>query len=96
MTDEHLSDGEVRRTFDRMDRRIDDLAKTTVPLDAWNRETLHQDQACKDRNATAMKAIEAIDKGRQSTTRNLLAIVAILATLLAGWWAAWAAAKGIH
>lgn len=103
MTDENLSDGEVRRNFERIDRRLDALANSTVPLDSWNRENGHTgqqirdvEQACKERSKRMTNAIERLEKSRQITIGRLLAILAILATLLVGWWTALGTAKGIH
>lgn len=103
MPDERMSDGEIRRSLERIDRRVDDLAKSAVPLDAWTRENLHLqeqikdgDEDCKERTKQAMTAIEKLEKRSQLTVGRLLMILAILATLLAGWWAAYGAAKGVH
>jgi len=107
VTDEHLSDGEIRRNFERIDRALVDLAKSAVSQDAWNRENSHLrgainegDKDCRERTdavaKTAMTAIDELKKKSQLTVGRLIAILAILATLLTGWWAAFGAAKGIH
>lgn len=103
MPDERMSDGEIRRSLDRIDRRVDELAKSAVPLDAWTRENVHLqeqiregDRDCRDRTDLAMKAVKEIKDRSQLTVGRLLMILTILATLLAGWWAAFGAAKGVH
>lgn len=114
MADERMSDGEIRRSLDRQDRRIDDVVKAMVTVEAWNRENLHMqeriregDEDCKDRtqatNAkvdrvekSAMSAIRELQKRKDLTLSRILIILTILATLLAGYWAAFGQAKGIH
>lgn len=98
-----MSDGEIRRNFDRIDRALVDLAKSTVSQDAWNRENLHLrakvdevDADCQTRTKAAMTAVEKLENRGQITIGRVLAVLAILATLLTGWWAAIGAAKGIH
>lgn len=85
MPEERLTDGEIRRTFKRHEDAIFDLAKNSVSQDAWTRENGHLRQEIRD-----------LKESRRLSAGYIIAIAGVLATLLVGWWAAVAAAKGIH
>jgi hypothetical protein len=104
--DERMSDGEIRRSLERIDRRVDDLAKSTVPLDAWNRENIHLqeqiregDRDCRDRTDLAMKAVKAVrderDKHSEFTWARVIGILGIVTALAIALITTIAASKGI-
>lgn len=103
MPDESMSDGEIRRNFDRLDRTIGDLAKSIVTQDAWTRENGHlraeitkTGDDCKARTQTVANAVSRIERRSQLTVGRIIALLGVVATLAAGWFAAFAAARGVH
>lgn len=108
MTDEHLSDGEVRRTFDRLERRIDDVAKTMVTAEAWQRENLHMqerirlgDEDCRDKSRATDDKIDRVERAATAAIKALqkrkditIGRLLIILTVLATLTAGWWAAMG--
>jgi hypothetical protein len=98
-----MTDAEIRRAFERMDRAL----TNTVSQDAWLRENQHLrdqiaegDKDCRERTDEARRAakdaFDRLENRGQITIGRILTILAILATLLAGWWAVYGNSKGIH
>jgi hypothetical protein len=101
--EERMTDGEIRRAFERLDKAFADLASRAVTQDAWSRENTHLlkeiadvDTDCRERTTAVAKSVSELKAASRLTVGRILAILAILATLLTGWWAAIGAAKGIH
>ena len=109
MTDERMSDREIRDRFDSIDKRLD----RTVPLDSWNLQNSHVaanlaelDRDCRERVEAAEKVndkrFKQVDerfkqsdqRGDKSWTR-VLAIAGIAATLVAALIGVYATTKGI-
>lgn len=98
-----MTDGEISRAIARLDKRVDDLAKSVVTQDAWSRENTHLlkeiadvDNDCRERTTAVAATVTELKAASRLTVGRILAILTILATLLTGWWAAIGAAKGIH
>lgn len=109
MADEPLSDGEIRRSFARLDQAVRDVAANSVPLNAWTLQNEHNrdryeelDRDCRERAAATDKRFKAVDerfkqndqRGDRSWTR-VLAVVGIAATLVAAVIGFYATTKGI-
>lgn len=92
MPEERLSDGEVRRTLQRIETNVFDLAKNAVTQDVWTRENGHMREAIE----AVAESVKELKDSRRLRVGHIIAILGVLATLLVGWWEAVAAAKGIH
>jgi len=109
VTDERMSDREIRDRFDSIDRRLDRM----VPLDSWNLQNTHftanlaeLDRDCRERVETAQKANAARfkqvnerfaqkDQRGDRTWTRVLAVSVIAATLVAAVIGFYATTKGI-
>ena len=102
VTDERMSDREIRDRFDSIDKRLD----RTVPLDSWNLQNSHAaanlaelDRDCRERHEDAKKDIKAvnrrIDERGNNTWSRVLGVAGIAVSLLVGILAAYISSKGI-
>jgi len=102
VADESMSDAEIRRNFERLDRAI----QNAVTVGAWTRENEHvRDQMreldldCRERtdgaNAAVLAAVKRIEGGKQNAWTRGLQLAGVVATVVVGWWTAYIASKGL-